>query len=73
MRIGVPREIKTLEGRIALVPAAAGQLVAQGHEVWVEQGAGVASGYSDEQYLATDVGGHARQKRLWGLGADVRI
>jgi alanine dehydrogenase len=55
MRIGVPREIKTLEGRVALVPAAAGQLVAQGHEVWVEQGAGVASGYSNEQYLAAGV------------------
>jgi alanine dehydrogenase len=52
MRIGVPREIKILEGRVALIPAAAGQLAAQGHEVLVEKGAGAASGYSDAQYLA---------------------
>ena len=52
MRIGVPREIKTLEGRVALVPAAVAQLVAEGHVVLVEQGAGRASGYSDERYRA---------------------
>jgi len=52
MRIGVPREIKTLEGRVGLIPAAAGQLVSQGHEVFVEQNAGRLSGYTDDQYLA---------------------
>ena len=41
MRIGVPTETKTLEGRVALVPAAAGDLVKRGHEVWLEAGAGV--------------------------------
>ena len=54
MKIGVPKEIKTLEGRIALIPAAAGQLVAQGHEVFVEKGAGLLSGYGDAEYR--DVG-----------------
>ena len=48
MRIGVPREIKTLEGRVALVPAAAATWSSGGHEVWVEQGAGVKSGFKDE-------------------------
>ena len=43
MRIGVPKETKTLEGRVALVPAAAGDLVKRGHEVWIEQDAGVKS------------------------------
>ena len=41
MRIGIPKETKTLEGRVALVPAAAGDLVKRGHEVWLEQDAGV--------------------------------
>ena len=50
MRIGVPKETKTLEGRVALVPAAAGDLAKHGHEVWVEQGAGLKSGFSDDQY-----------------------
>lgn len=50
MQIGIPREIKTLEGRVGLVPAAVAELVAQGHRVLLEQGAGVLSGYSDEDY-----------------------
>lgn len=50
MRIGIPRETKTLEGRVALVPAAAGDLVRRGHEVWIETQAGVKSGFSDDDY-----------------------
>jgi alanine dehydrogenase len=55
MRIGVPKETKTLEGRVALVPAAAGDLVKRGHEVWLEQGAGAKSGFSDAQYTQLGV------------------
>ncbi|MDC7807363.1 alanine dehydrogenase [Luteimonas sp BLCC-B24] len=55
MRIGVPSETKTLEGRVALVPAAAGDLVNRGHEVWVQQGAGLKSGFSDEAYTRLGV------------------
>ncbi len=55
MRIGVPREVRALEGRVALIPAAAGQLVAQGNEVLLEQGAGILSGYSDAAYRAVGV------------------
>lgn len=50
MRIGVPKETKPAEGRVALVPAAAGDLVRSGHEVWVEQGAGERSGHADQAY-----------------------
>ncbi|HZH44353.1 MAG TPA: alanine dehydrogenase [Lysobacter sp.] len=50
MRIGIPKETKTLEGRVALVPAAAGDLVNRGHEVWIEQGAGLKSGFKDADY-----------------------
>jgi alanine dehydrogenase len=55
MRIGVPKETKTLEGRVALVPAAAGDMVKRGHEVWLEQGAGLKSGFTDEQYIRLGV------------------
>ena len=55
MRIGVPRETKTLEGRVALVPAAAGDLVKRGHEVWLEKDAGVKSGFKDADYTALGV------------------
>jgi len=50
MKIGVPKEIKTNENRIALVPAGAEALAAAGHSVVVEQGAGLGSGFPDEAY-----------------------
>ncbi len=52
MRIGVPREIKPLEGRTGLIPAACSELVAAGHPVFVEAGAGLESGYADAAYRA---------------------
>ncbi|MFC0677926.1 alanine dehydrogenase [Lysobacter korlensis] len=55
MRIGVPKETKTLEGRVALVPEAAGDLVNRGHEVWLEKDAGIKSGFKDEQYTRLGV------------------
>ena len=50
MIIGVPKEIKTNENRVALVPAGAEALVGAGHTVYVEQGAGLGSGFTDEAY-----------------------
>jgi len=52
MHIGIPREIKPLEGRVALSPEACGDLVHAGHTVSVEHNAGKLSGYPDEQYVA---------------------
>ncbi|HEX7243597.1 MAG TPA: alanine dehydrogenase [Longimicrobiaceae bacterium] len=52
MLIGVPKEIKTNENRIALVPAGAESLTRAGHTVFVEKGAGEGSGFTDEQYVA---------------------
>ena len=50
MKIGVPKEIKTNENRIALVPAGAESLVAAGHQVSIETGAGLGSGFPDDAY-----------------------
>lgn len=50
MIIGVPREIKADEHRVALLPSAAYQLVRRGHQVLVGRGAGVGSGYPDAEY-----------------------
>jgi len=52
MKIGVPKEIKTNENRIALVPAGAESLIGAGHSVLVETGAGLGSGFSDADYTA---------------------
>ncbi|HVB83910.1 MAG TPA: alanine dehydrogenase [Rhodanobacteraceae bacterium] len=56
MRIGIPSETKTLEGRVALVPAACADLVRRGHEVYIQSGAGQKSCFNDEEY--TRVGAH---------------
>ena len=52
MVIGVPREIKSQEARVALLPSAAYLLIQRGHQVIVEKDAGLGSGYPDEQYIA---------------------
>ncbi len=50
MIIGVPREIKADEGRVAAIPPGAEMLVSDGHQVLVERDAGVLSGFSNEDY-----------------------
>src|SRR6185503_4755100 len=52
MKSGVPKEIKTNENRIALVPAGAEAFVAAGHDVLIQQGAGEGSGFPDEDYTS---------------------
>ena len=52
MKIGIPKEIKTNENRISLVPAGVSTLVSAGHTVIVETEAGLGSGFSDARYLA---------------------
>jgi alanine dehydrogenase len=50
LKIGVTKEIKENEYRVAAVPSAVAELVAKGHEVVVEHDAGIGSGYSDDDY-----------------------
>ncbi len=50
MIIGIPKEIKTLENRVAMTPGAVEALVRQGNEVLVEAGAGLGSGLTDSEY-----------------------
>jgi len=50
MIIGVPREIKSQEYRVAMLPAAVRSLAARGHRVVVESGAGAGVGAGDEVY-----------------------
>ena len=52
MLIGVPKEIKTREYRVAMTPAGVRQLVSHGHHVLVQHTAGEGSGISDDQYVA---------------------
>ncbi|MFC5302830.1 alanine dehydrogenase [Azospira restricta] len=52
MQIGVPKEIKVHEYRVGLTPASVRELVAHGHAVLVQQGAGAGIGLADDAYLA---------------------
>jgi alanine dehydrogenase len=52
MIIGIPREIKPQEYRVALTPAGCEMLTEDGHEVLIESGAGIGSGFGDESYTA---------------------
>jgi alanine dehydrogenase len=51
MIIGVPKEIKNNENRVALTPAGAQELVKRGHEVYVQSTAGTGSGFTDDEYI----------------------
>ena len=50
MTIGVPKEIKNNENRVALTPAGTQELVKRGHTVFVQSNAGVGSGFNDDTY-----------------------
>ena len=52
MIIGVPKEIKNNENRVGMTPAGVQEMTKHGHTVYVQAGAGVNSGFSDDAYIA---------------------
>ncbi|MCE8016765.1 alanine dehydrogenase [Halomonas sp. MCCC 1A17488] len=66
MKIAVPKEIKNHEYRVALTPTGARELVARGHSVTVQAGAGVGAGFSDADYEAAGARLEADLATLWG-------
>lgn len=68
MNIGIPREVKPLEGRVALTPTACQKLVQAGHRLWVQAGAGLASGFTDEDYLVAEAEICADAQNLYSKG-----
>jgi len=63
--IGVPKEIKTNENRVAVVPAGAEAFAAHGHTVLVEQGAGLGSGFADDLYTRAGAQLVAKAADVW--------
>lgn len=51
MVIGIPKEIKSYENRVAAIPSGIMDFVKAGHKVYIEKGAGVGSGFTDEEYV----------------------
>lgn len=68
MKIGIPKETKPMETRVALLPGAVGELIQAGHRVYVEAGAGMASGYADEHYRAAGAVVVPDAQALYGEG-----
>jgi alanine dehydrogenase len=66
VRIGVPREVKDHEYRVGLIPAAVHALVSRGHQVMVEQGAGLGSGIQDAEYRDAGAELPATADEVWG-------
>src|SRR3712207_4969645 len=66
MRIGVPKEVKNHEYRVAMTPAGVHELVVHGHDVLVEAGAGIGSSIPDEQYAEAGAKLVAAADDVWG-------
>jgi alanine dehydrogenase len=65
MIIGVPKEIKDKENRVALTPGGAHLLVQTGHRVVIERGAGAGSGFTDEEYVQNGAEIAATHEEAW--------
>src|SRR6266705_5931216 len=65
MKIGIPKEIKTNENRVALVPVGAESLAAAGHTVMIEKGAGEGSGFLDSAYTSVGAKIGADADAVW--------
>jgi alanine dehydrogenase len=65
MLVGVPKEIKIHESRVALTPEGAAELVRAGHKVVVEQGAGLGSALTDSDYIAAGATIEADVEKIW--------
>ena len=68
MKIGVPREIKNHEYRVAITPAGVMEMVRHGHEVFIEQDAGIGSSISNEEYVKAGAKMLATADEVWQTG-----
>jgi alanine dehydrogenase len=66
VKVGVPKEVKNHEYRVALTPVGAHELVEHGHEVYVEAGAGLGSNIPDEEYVAAGATMIDAADDVWG-------
>jgi len=68
VRIGVPKEVKNHEYRVAITPVGVHELVAHGHDVYVEKDAGVGSQIDDDEYVAAGASIVDTADEAWGEG-----
>lgn len=66
MLIGVPKEIKNRENRVGVVPGGVAQLIAAGHKVIIQKGAGLGAGIPDEKFVAAGAKIVETKEDVWG-------
>lgn len=71
MKVGVPKEVKNHEYRVAITPIGVHELVAHGHEVLIETGAGLGSQVTDEEYVAAGARMLPTADDVWGTAETV--
>jgi len=67
MKVGIPREVKNHEYRVAITPAGVRELTAHGHQVYLEKGAGAGSRLADEAYVAAGATIIPSADEVWGI------
>jgi alanine dehydrogenase len=67
MKVGIPREVKNHEYRVAITPAGVRELAAHGHEVYLEKDAGAGSSLSDDAYVAAGATIIPDPDEVWGV------
>jgi alanine dehydrogenase len=73
LTIGVPKEIKTDEYRVAMIPVGVEELTRAGHKVMIQAGAGQGSGIADEQYAANGANIVADAREIWKADLVVKV
>ncbi len=68
MRVGIPAEVKNHEDRVAITPAGVYELVKNGHEVFIQSGAGIGSGFSDADFEEQGAKLLATAEEVWAKG-----
>ena len=73
MKVGVPKEVKNHEYRVAITPIGVHELTSHGHQVVIERGAGVGSSISDEEYVGAGAVIVPTAEDAWGTGGGVDL
>src|SRR4029079_17238481 len=68
VKVGIPREVKNHEYRVAITPSGVHELVSHGHDVYVEKDAGVGSSIPDEDYVAAGAKVLGTADEVWETG-----
>lgn len=73
MIIGVPKEIKNNENRVGITPAGVTAFKNNGHEIWVETGAGLGSGFTDEHYTEAGAQIVSTAQKVWSAEMVIKV